>query len=266
MVFVMLMLLALAFAFWAYERDKKTKTIRQSRKASSNAKLAPPPGVGLETTRGVHPEPGTRTPTSYMPPPKTVIANREVTVKVTGPTHSSPESRPPTPSSNIWLSRSGPEKLPELMGNDGLPALRLRKMTVGGETALRLCHVGTGRWTVEGDTRLPRAGIWAAKLRGTAHHQAQIRKAGLTLGGPVQLVREPNNPYDPYAVAVVCNGQRVGYYNKAKAKRLAKLLDDGVTFDAVCVEPDRVWVVAAESHVMAHLQSPWPAGAPEPAR
>ncbi|MEP6760015.1 MAG: HIRAN domain-containing protein [Sporichthyaceae bacterium] len=40
------------------------------------------------------------------------------------------------------------------------------------------------------------------------------------------LVREPNNPYDPMAVAVVIYGHLVGYLKRDDAAELADELDD----------------------------------------
>lgn len=245
-----------------FKQEAKKASAKPKPKPVASAKPSPPRGSGLEATKGVRPEPGTRTGTAPKTQPKTNTPAVTFTATPTPPSDY-PER---TPASEMWLPRSGPDKIPELKDADGMPTLRLMEKTVNGETALRLCHVGTGRWTVEGDTRLPRAGIWAVKARGTSYHQSQIRKAGLTMGGPVELVREPNNEHDPYAVAIVSNGQRVGYYNKGKAKRLATLMDAGTTFEAVCLDPINVWVLAAEPHVMAHLRSPWPQGAPKPVR
>ncbi|MBQ4479137.1 MAG: HIRAN domain-containing protein [Victivallales bacterium] len=46
------------------------------------------------------------------------------------------------------------------------------------------------------------------------------------MGAPrlARLVREPDNKYDPNAIAVVANGQKIGYIPKAIAGDLAGLL------------------------------------------
>ena len=46
-------------------------------------------------------------------------------------------------------------------------------------------------------------------------------------GSLVDLVREPDNPYDPNAVAVHVEGVKCGYVPRAQAKRLAADMDVG---------------------------------------
>lgn len=46
----------------------------------------------------------------------------------------------------------------------------------------------------------------------------------LTLGKPVQLVSESDNPYDPEAVAIYYKDRKIGYVPKNKNELLSKLL------------------------------------------
>ena len=270
MIIALLALLALAVALWWIRRGKQPQKKLRDPSGAGQALRSSLPVAGLEASRGVRPDAGSRTRASYAKTqplaPQHFSRPSESRKAQPRPAQVSRTEQAPTVGSRMWLPRSGAARLPELTDANGLPALRLMEMTVDGETALRLCHVGTGLWTVEGDTRLPRAGIWAVKLRGAGHHRAAMSCTNLSLGSHVQLRREPDNPHDPFAVAVMHHGQRLGYYNKAKAKRLAKLLDDGVTLEAICLEPKRGWVLAAEPHVLAHLRRPWPAGSPRPAQ
>lgn len=46
----------------------------------------------------------------------------------------------------------------------------------------------------------------------------------LSLGKPVQLVLEPDNPYDANAIAIFYKGHKLGYMPKAKNELLSTLL------------------------------------------
>lgn len=46
----------------------------------------------------------------------------------------------------------------------------------------------------------------------------------LTLGKPVQLVAEPDNPYDPEAVAIFYKEKKIGYIPKDRNKLFSTLL------------------------------------------
>jgi len=50
---------------------------------------------------------------------------------------------------------------------------------------------------------------------------------GLVESGPVELVREPENVYDPNAIRVVYKGKKLGYVPRAHSTVLAKLIDGG---------------------------------------
>lgn len=49
--------------------------------------------------------------------------------------------------------------------------------------------------------------------------------AALGVGTPVTLVREPTNQFDPNAVAVWVDGQKVGYVPKKQNAALAQFID-----------------------------------------
>ncbi len=49
----------------------------------------------------------------------------------------------------------------------------------------------------------------------------------------VSLKREPNNEYDPNAIAVLVEGCQVGFLSGEDAQNIAVLMDSGVQFDAV---------------------------------
>lgn len=49
--------------------------------------------------------------------------------------------------------------------------------------------------------------------------------AGLPSGHDVVLIREPNNQFDPLAVAVWASGQKIGYVPKKQNEPLAAMID-----------------------------------------
>lgn len=126
---------------------------------------------------------------------------------------------------------------------DGLPPLRL----VRHSGALWLREDTTGLLVNVDNRYLPRLGIWGAKLRGHNHYD------GRAVLGPAELVREPENPFDPNAVAVHADGVIVGHYNKGMARRLAKLLDGGEPLVASFIEVDPPKVLAASQGIMRYL-------------
>jgi len=55
----------------------------------------------------------------------------------------------------------------------------------------------------------------------------------LKSGDILTLIREPNNQYDPNAIAIFFNGNQLGYVNKFNAESIAPRLDAGTK--AMCV-------------------------------
>lgn len=59
--------------------------------------------------------------------------------------------------------------------------------------------------------------------------------------GEVSLIREPDNEYDPNAIAVFANGEVVGHVPKTVAQFVGPMIDDGARFRAgasVLIDPD----------------------------
>lgn len=61
----------------------------------------------------------------------------------------------------------------------------------------------------------------------------------MTKESNVVLVREPNNKYDINAVAVIADGQQIGYVGKQYAELLAQFIDGGRQFKAQVEEVDK---------------------------
>jgi len=55
---------------------------------------------------------------------------------------------------------------------------------------------------------------------------------GVSLSSKVSLVREPNNEYDPNAIAVYTDGFQVGFLSGEDAANMAVMMDSGVQFCA----------------------------------
>lgn len=100
---------------------------------------------------------------------------------------------------------------------------------VGG---LRLCQDETGLLVGPTDRRLQRAGLYVTNVRGVSE---AARRADLGAGRPLRLVREPDNPHDPFAVAVHPNygKEPIGYVNRQKARHWSKLIAEGARLTAV---------------------------------
>jgi hypothetical protein len=142
-----------------------------------------------------------------------------------------------------------------LTGADGVAALHLvPDRDTGGEVALYLCEDRTGQLVSPHDSRLPPAGIYVSPLRGAAFHQLGCTAGDFHPGVPVRLVREPDNEFDPYAVAVYDEtGQHLAaYVSNQRARLLSRLIDAGEPIEAVSIRGtgpgvpcDQVVVLAA---------------------
>lgn len=134
--------------------------------------------------------------------------------------------------------------------------------TLDGKIPLRLVNHEGNLWLQETTTgllvnvdqrRLPSLGIWAVKVRGTDYYKSGIKKAQLRVGMRVQLLHEPENQYDPNAIAILANEQKIGYYNKGKASRLVKVLSTGQELDSMLISLSPLKVISATDKVFAEL-------------
>jgi hypothetical protein len=132
-------------------------------------------------------------------------------------------------------------------GTDGLPAARLQRERD------RLLVVTSSGWVNPKSRTAYRAGLYSFAVAGTSHPKAATKAGRFTPGTPVRLVREPDNVYDPNAIAVYAeNSTRVaGYVPKGQARRLAPLLDAGVDLIAVTVRGASAGSDSTTPHVLA---------------
>ena|SRR5688572_8812790 len=83
-------------------------------------------------------------------------------------------------------------------------------------------------------------------------------------GEPVELRREPQNPYDSHAVAVTVHGETVGYLAREDAAVLAPLLDAGRSHVAIvhCI----CGGVPGAEHYGCQVSIAWDGAKPHPYR
>jgi hypothetical protein len=129
------------------------------------------------------------------------------------------------------------------LDNDGLPNLRIVEL----RNEWWLSETSTGRLVNAGSRALSCLGIWSVRVRGGEYAPGTLRL------GPADLVREPANEFDTNAVAIYQNGIRCGYWNKAAARSMAKLLDGGQALSAYVISAGPPKVIAAESRVLDHM-------------
>lgn len=164
----------------------------------------------------------------------------------------------------------------DFLDPSGVPALHLIPCRdTGGEMVLQLCEDATGLLVGPGDSRLPRAGVYVSQLRGQAFHRLGCTAGDFSPGAPVRLVREPDNEFDPDAVAVYdATGRHLAaYVNNQKARILARLIDSGEPVVAVSIRGtvagrpcDQVAVLAASPRILRRLLEPRPPHLPTPVR
>jgi hypothetical protein len=70
-------------------------------------------------------------------------------------------------------------------------------------------------------------------LAGFQFHRGESFWSALRVGAPLQLVREPDNPYDKRAVRVDWQGAKLGYVPRHDNAAISQLLDRGQSLVAV---------------------------------
>jgi len=160
------------------------------------------------------------------------------------------------------------------VGPDGIPALHLVPYhDTSGESVLQLCEDQSGLLVSPRDNRLPRAGVYVSQLRGQAFHRLGCTAGDFRPGAPIRLAREPDNEFDPDAVAVYDDTglHLAAYVDNQKARILARLIDSGEPIEAVSIRGtgpghpcDQVAVLAASPGVLRRLLEPRPPNLPTP--
>ena len=109
--------------------------------------------------------------------------------------------------------------------------------------------------------------IWAAEavivvqrspLAGFRHYEAREIWHHMAVGDPLQLVREPDNPYDANAIRVVWRNVMLGYVPRRDNAAVARQMDRGAGLEArvAALRENRNRSVRVEFEVIAPLQNP----------
>lgn len=69
--------------------------------------------------------------------------------------------------------------------------------------------------------------VQSSPLAGFQYHSGETLWEELRVGDTLQLVREPDNPYDPWAVRIDWRGIKLGYLPRAQNRTVAAELDRG---------------------------------------
>lgn len=143
------------------------------------------------------------------------------------------------------------------VGADGLLKAELERVRD------RLLVVTPRGWVNPRSRTAYRAGLHSFLLRGSGHYGAAAKAGRFTPGAEVQLVREPDNPHDPNAIAVYAERARAiaGYVPKGQAKRLAVLMDAGTPLVGISTrgagagrEGVVPQILVCEQRLMEHLR------------
>ncbi len=81
--------------------------------------------------------------------------------------------------------------------------------------------------------------VQRSPLAGFRYYEAPRLLGELSPGEALELVREPDNPYDSSAVCVAWRGHKLGYVPRRHNAALAWAMDRGERFDARVVERPR---------------------------
>lgn len=74
----------------------------------------------------------------------------------------------------------------------------------------------------------PGAGTIYSRIAGLYYAIGDIpRSSILSVGDPLDLIREPDNSHDPFAVKVVLDGRKLGYVPATHSRTVARLMDSG---------------------------------------
>lgn len=149
-------------------------------------------------------------------------------------------------TSQTWLSKEEADS--ELVRDEcGSLAFRVE----GREGEYRFVSRESGKQPSPGNLALARLGIFYLNVRGWKNYPA----ARLKVGNHIDLRREPENEYDPNAIAVARPGSEhiYGYINKGFARRLAKPIDSGKEYVGVVMGRSGITVAVMPAEIAAEL-------------
>jgi len=98
----------------------------------------------------------------------------------------------------------------------------------------------SGSFLGRDDPQLAGRGLTVCGVAGAGqHHAAALQSDFAQPGRPLTLLRDPDNPHDPNAIAVHAGGERVGWVPRELAAELAPELDAGRRWSAVVLREQR---------------------------
>lgn len=77
--------------------------------------------------------------------------------------------------------------------------------------------------------------VLETKVAGTMYYEPHEFEPLVKKGLPLKMVREPENQYDKFAVALYLDGGKIGYLPKSKNEVIARLMDAGKEFNTKVV-------------------------------
>ena len=98
----------------------------------------------------------------------------------------------------------------------------------------------SGRYLGRDDPALAARGLRVAGVAGAARHHADALESDAAAPGrPLKLRRDPANAHDPNAIAVLADGEQLGWVPRELAAELASKLDAGAPWSAVVLREQR---------------------------
>lgn len=97
--------------------------------------------------------------------------------------------------------------------------------------------------------------VQRSPLAGFRHYEGREAWPGLQVGDRLELLREPDNPYDANAVRVRWRGRMLGYVPRRDNATVARLMDHGAALEAriAALREHRNRTVRLEFEVVAPL-------------
>lgn len=99
--------------------------------------------------------------------------------------------------------------------------------------------------------------VQRSPLAGFRHYEGRDAWPALKVGDRLELMREPDNPYDANAVRVRWRGRMLGYVPRRNNAAVARLMDGGAALEArvAALTEHRNRSVRLEFEVVAPLQT-----------
>ena len=104
----------------------------------------------------------------------------------------------------------------------------------------QLVDPASGRYLGRDAPEVVDRGLLVAGVAGAArHHAGALALPSLGPGSPIELRRDADNPHDPNAIAVMAEGQQLGWVPRELAVGVAADLDAGRQWSAVILREQR---------------------------